>query len=1074
MYTAEHSFLLHSYDSLGLIPGAVLLSRHFRSSFKSVSQTSAALTMLIGSTVLFGGWVLGISILKSILPGAATMKSNTALCFLLSGAALWFLSNKAISPARQRIGQACAAIVCLVGFLTLTQYLFGWDLRIDQLLFSDSPGDGSVYPGRMAPASALSFFLSASALLSLNEFRRFWLPQMLAILTALLALMALIGYLYGVNFLYGRSSNFTGMAVHSALTFFILSTGILFVFPQRGIMTILTNDTAGGVMARQLFPASAIALLVLGWLRMLGEHAGLYNAAFGRALMVLSSIIIIGSLILWNARSLYKVDTRRKESEEDRFRLAAIVEFSGDAIISKDLDGIITTWNKGAENLFGYAAEEIIGTSVRKLIPANLQAEETQILEKIKRGESVVHSETRRQTKDGRLIDVSIMISPIRDASGRIIGMSKMARDITARKQAEEARQASETLYRTLFEYAPDGIVIADTDSYYIDANASICRMLGYTHEELIGLHASDIVTPTELEHIEPALNTIKTSSDYHREWQFRRKDGSVFLAEVIATAMPDGNLLGMIRDITERKKVEAELRESEAQFRTMANSIPQLAWMAHADGYAFWYNQRWHDYTGMTLEQMQGWGWQSVHDPKRLPTVLEGWREAITTGQPFEMEFPLRAADGGFHMFLTRVQPVKDSQGAVVRWFGTSTDVDELKRTQDALRTSEEQLRQSQKLEAIGQLAGGIAHDFNNLLTVITGYSDLTLRDFHPDDPAYAKIQEVKNAANRAAALTRQLLAFSRKQILQPVVLDLNAVVTEVAMMLQRLIGEDIELALALDPSIGCIETDPSQLEQIIMNLTVNARDAMPQGGKLTIETKNVSLDDTYASEHIAVTAGDYVMLAISDTGIGMNQQTQAHIFEPFFTTKKVGQGTGLGLSTVYGIVKQSGGSIWIYSEPGRGTTFKIYLPRIEKSAPVAHRQVSQLTSPGGTETILLVEDEAAVRRLAYQILQTKGYTVLEAANLEEALAHCERYDVPIHMMLSDVVMPKISGPEMAKRLHRLRPEMKVLYMSGYTDDAIVNHGVLESGIAFLQKPFTLVALTKKVREVLDTPKTE
>jgi PAS domain S-box-containing protein len=385
--------------------------------------------------------------------------------------------------------------------------------------------------------------------------------------------------------------------------------------------------------------------------------------------------------------------------------------------------------------------------------------------------------------------------------------------------------------------------------------------------------------------------------------------------------------------------------------------------------------------------------------------------------------------------------------------------------------RQLEQQLIQSQKMDAIGRLAGGVAHDFNNLLTAIIGYSEIVKRRLDEDDPMREQIEEIEKAGHRAASLTNQLLAFSRKQVLQPQVLDLNAVIADISNMLKRLIGEDIELRTNLDPSIGYVKVDPGQIDQIIMNLAVNARDAMPRGGKLTIETQNVYLDETYTNQHAEVQAGPYVMLAISDTGIGMDRETQARVFEPFFTTKERGKGTGLGLSTVFGIVRQSGGHVWVYSEPGRGTTFKVYLPLVEQASQIVQTWEPRVETLRGTETVLLVEDEEAVRKLAHQVLDMNGYKVLVAADPAEALRLCRQHEGPIHLMITDVVMPGMSGRELAERLIATRPEMELVYMSGYTDDAIVHHGVLDAGVAFLQKPFTPDALGRKVREILDAP---
>ena len=406
---------------------------------------------------------------------------------------------------------------------------------------------------------------------------------------------------------------------------------------------------------------------------------------------------------------------------------------------------------------------------------------------------------------------------------------------------------------------------------------------------------------------------------------------------------------------------------------------------------------------------------------------------------------------------------PIRDRNGNIVAGLVIFYDVTEHKRL-------EQQLLQSQRMEAVGRLAGGIAHDFNNFLTVIIGHSQLLIDRLASNDPMRTDIQEVEKCAQHAADLTRQLLAFSRKQILQPKVLDLNAIVANLEKMLRRLIGEDVELTVRLNPSLGRVKTDPGQVEQIIVNLAANARDAMPGGGKLTIETANADLGDLYAGQHADVAPGQYVMLAVSDTGAGMDRETQARIFEPFFTTKERGKGTGLGLATVYGIVKQSQGHIWVYSEPGHGSTFKVYLPRIEEAAEITAALSMPSPSVSGSETVILVEDDDTVRRLVRQVLSCHGYTVMECRSPEEALGMSSNYSGHIHLMVTDVVMPGGSGPELAQRITAQRPETQVLFMSGYTDDAIVHHGVLDAGVAFLAKPFTPDELLRKVRKVLGT----
>ncbi|HJT88982.1 MAG TPA: ATP-binding protein [Bryobacteraceae bacterium] len=383
--------------------------------------------------------------------------------------------------------------------------------------------------------------------------------------------------------------------------------------------------------------------------------------------------------------------------------------------------------------------------------------------------------------------------------------------------------------------------------------------------------------------------------------------------------------------------------------------------------------------------------------------------------------------------------------------------------------RQLEEQLRQAQKMEAVGMLAGGVAHDFNNLLTIITGYSQLILNNIGVNDANRHSVEQIMKAGERAAALTKQLLAFSRRQVLQPRVLDLNKLVTSLSTMLQRLIGEDIDLRLVLRPDLGRVNADPGQLEQVLMNLVVNARDAMPKGGTLTIETSNADLDESYVFKHLSAKSGPHVALIVSDTGHGMDESTRARLFEPFFTTKGTGKGTGLGLSTVFGIVKQSGGSLEVYSEPDHGTSVKVYLPRIDQPVAV-ETQETRRHVPRGTETIMLVEDDEMVRNLVRETLEREGYKLLDASDPVEARRLAENYKGALHLLITDVIMPRINGRELAQQICQRRPDIKVLYMSGYTDSAIVNSGILQREVAFLQKPFTPVALIQKVREVLES----
>lgn len=450
--------------------------------------------------------------------------------------------------------------------------------------------------------------------------------------------------------------------------------------------------------------------------------------------------------------------------------------------------------------------------------------------------------------------------------------------------------------------------------------------------------------------------------------------------------------------------------------------------------------------------------------EPDRM-RLRESLASCVTPGDRYQLELRMKLADGGERILWSEgvVQSsVNSDEGSILAIFQDVTEQ----------RIAEERSSQAQRLAAIGRLTGGVAHDFNNLLTAILGYSEILQTRLADNRPLNDFITEIIKAGRRAAGLTNQLLAFSRKQVLQPKIISLNRAVTDIEKLLRRLIGEDIELSTNLSPNLGRVRADPGQIEQVLMNLAVNARDAMPKGGKLVIETANVALDEDYARLHSTlVQAGPHVMLAVSDTGIGMDKQVLSHIFEPFFTTKSLGKGTGLGLATAYGIVRQSGGSIWAYSEPGKGTTFKVYLPRVEDQADAVEASVPVAQSPGGSETILLVEDEEAVRKLARKILELHGYQVLDAGSAIEALVRHSQQAARVSLMITDVVMPGMGGPELAQRLSDQGHDFKVLYVSGYTDEAIVHHGVLDAKIPFLQKPFTPDALARKVREVLDEP---
>jgi PAS domain S-box-containing protein len=515
-------------------------------------------------------------------------------------------------------------------------------------------------------------------------------------------------------------------------------------------------------------------------------------------------------------------------------------------------------------------------------------------------------------------------------------------------------------------------------------------------------------------------------------------------------------------REEQAREKSYDKLRESESRYHTLAEALPAIVFTALPDGFTDYLNQRWYQYTGLSPEQSEGYGWTAVLHADDGERTRTAWKKAVDTGQPYEIEYRFRRHDGAYRWFRGRGIAVRDDGGRILKWLGVCSDIEDEKQ-------SHEQLRQLQKLDAVGRLAGGVAHDFNNLLTVITGYNAMMLGAVQSQPQLLQYAKEIGSAAERGASLTKHLLTFSRRQAAQPKPLIVNEVVQAMAKLLERVIGEDIELITKLAPDLGVVRADPIQLDQIIMNLAVNARDAMPNGGRLLIETANKSISETEAMQR-QVPPGEYVVLSASDSGLGMDSETKSHLFEPFFTTKEFGKGTGLGLSIIYGVVKQSDGFITVDSEPKKGTTFTIFLPRCW-DAITPGVAASATASSSGSEAILLVEDEEVVRRFVGSILRLKGYRVLEAPTPSVAISLVSEQQQHIDLMLTDVLMPEMRAPELIKRVQAIRPRLPVICMSGYSDNAFLEAGA-PANAEYLQKPFTPEELGQRVRKVLDGAK--
>jgi PAS domain S-box-containing protein len=621
--------------------------------------------------------------------------------------------------------------------------------------------------------------------------------------------------------------------------------------------------------------------------------------------------------------------------------------------------------------------------------------------------------------------------------------------------------RTSQELLQSVIEGMGDPVFVKDTDSRYLLINQATVQLFGVTRAEVVGRGAEAVFPPEVAPFVQESDARVLREgvAMTFEETLPTRMGNRRFLVSKAPRRDAQGAIIGLVgvaRDITDLKQADETIR----RLSTAVDQSPAAVIITDPSGRIVYVNRKFTEISGYSSEEVVG---QNPRLLKSGKTSADQYRQlwsTIQSGATWRGEYQNRRKNGDLYWASTTIAPVKDESGTITHFVAIQEDVTDT-------RSLEAQLRQAQKMEAVGRLAGGVAHDFNNLLTVITSYSQLLLEDMAAADPRRADLQEIQRAAIGAAGLTRQLLAFSRQQVLEPRVLNLNDVLSAAGKMLQRLIGEDVALQLTLAPDLGNVKADPGQIEQVIMNLAVNARDAMPDGGKMTIETSNIDLDASYAAQHAVVAPGSYILVAVTDTGSGMDEPTKARLFEPFFTTKEIGRGTGLGLATVYGIVKQSNGYIWVYSELGHGTSFKVYLPRVSEAAAAA-AETRPLLLNGGTETILLAEDASGVRAVAQEILKRLGYTVLVANDGHSALQLARARTELIHLLITDVIMPEMSGRQLADRLKEQRPGLKVLFVSGYTDDAIVRHGMLEPGIAFLQKPFTPQTLARKVREVL------
>jgi len=783
-------------------------------------------------------------------------------------------------------------------------------------------------------------------------------------------------------------------------------------------------------------------------------------------LRLAESLAAQAAVAIENAR-LYEASTRAAEEvrrSEQKFSMA-FHSHPAPMVLSSLEGGEIIDVNESYLRFFGYSRQELIGHTALSLNTYVHPEDRAAFVQAILREGKIFEREVRLRTKGGDIRTVLASADPI-ELDGRkcVLGV---IRDITENKRAEEALRVSEEKFTKAWEASPDAISISTLDEgRYLAVNESFFNLTGYRREEAVGRTVFDLgVWDNPIDRTQFAALLREHGRVRNMEVAMRKKTGQRVVALVSAEkiTLDEGPcLLAFSKDITERKRAEEALRASEEKFAKAFRASPTAISLATRDeGRFLEVNDGFLRFTGYTREEVIGRRgaelnlWVDPHQRLEINAELDARNEVR------DRPVRIRKKNGQIAEAILSAELI-ELRGAPCLLV-VSSDITERK-------ALEAQLQQSQKMEAIGQLAGGVAHDFNNLLGVIIGYAELLMEQVSDPPQRERPAEAILSAAQRAAALTRQLLAFSRRQVLQPRVLDLSQTVQEMGKLLGRLIGENIVLHTSREPALGHVKADPSQIEQVLMNLAVNARDAMPNGGRLTIHTANAELDETYSTAHAPVTPGRYVMLAVTDTGLGMDAATQSRIFEPFFTTKEPGKGTGLGLATVYGIVKQSDGYIWVYSEQGRGTSFKIYLPRVDQPVDAARVEAAPAPVARAGETVLLVEDDDALRELTRSYLTRAGYNVVVAARGQEALTIALNHNSDLHLLVTDVVLPGMSGPELARQLCDMHPGMRVLFVSGYTDIEHLRQGVSQGAFELIQKPFRRQEFTQRVRAILDS----
>ena len=814
--------------------------------------------------------------------------------------------------------------------------------------------------------------------------------------------------------------------------------------------------------------ATTIAIMLMAMVRPDLLHR---PSPFEDLLLVQLALVVVAGVALLLAASLEGLDRAAQELRSTGEAYRALLDASPVPIVGRDLQGRFTLWNGAAERVFGWAESEIKGR-LGDLVPPDAEAQFAWILAALRRGESITGAEVRRRARDGSIVEVSLSVAPVRDAAGEITGGVAVLTDLTAEKRALAALRGSEERFALAARASNDAIYDWDIAADTIWWSDSFAELFGHDVSALSACSDSwaRLVHPADLPRVQASLRDAITgkADGWMAEYRFARADQSYALVYDRGYILRDPagralRMVGALSDITRRHEAESRVRESEERLRKLVENVLDVICEIDAGGIVRYASPSVRTVLGYEPAQFIG---RSALDLVHFEDLEHAGRTLRRTfeeaGVVQRAEFRVRRADGEWAVFEASAKATTADDGTPIGVIAA--------RDVTGRRELEERLRQATRLEAVGVLAGGVAHDFNNLLTSVLGHAELILGDVRGDDPIRPDLEEIRRAAHRAAELTRQLLAFSRRQVVAPRVVDFNQVIDGVATMLRRLLGEDITLDLDLARDLAPVFADAAQLEQVVVNLAANARDAMPKGGRLAIRSRmRPPPPDPRGLPAVLARSGQVTVL-VEDTGEGMDAKTLAHVFEPFFTTKPPGRGTGLGLATCYGIISQAGGHISVESEVGRGTRFTIRLPPADlEGASLAEEAPEQALAGVGSETILLVEDETPVRQLALRVLRSAGFQVIAAPGPEEADRMANEFGGTIDLLLTDVVMPERSGPALAEGLVSRRPGLRVLFMSGYTDGQLHQHGVLKRGVALLAKPFTPEQLVRRVRAALD-----